>query len=271
MFEPEGDSLRFRDYPIVRFDDDAGRFESLAGQPSRVLAFWEPSPAQRAEIEAGLEVDPRGATAKELHPTPAGWSSRRARAGGGSLRFVGFESVVEVDVSGAAPTVAVTDSLGSAAVQGIEDRTEYRGERVSADGRTIEGRYERDGRRVGTFRMTRSGPLRGAAAVPERAGGGSAGRDEALAALSRALAPRVAASEALPERFPGGPEERARLRARVRAELEAGAAGAGGDVRGLAPELDGLARAIEALYADAGRSRDEISRLLADGEIGLGR
>jgi hypothetical protein len=267
VLEPDGDGLRFRDYPIVRFEDAAGRFESLGGEPARVLAFWEPSAAQRAEIERGLRVDARGATEKRLRPVPGGWSSRRARAGD-SLRFVGFESVVELDVAGPAPRLVVTDTLGSAAAQAAEGRTEYRGERVSADGRSIEGRYERDGRRVGSFRMTRAGPPRGLGDEPAPAR--ASARGDALRALARALGPRLAASEALPERFAGGPAERAELRARVRAELDAGAAAAGSDPRAVAPELDRLARAVERLYADDGRSREEIARLLADGKLGPG-
>ena len=265
VFEPSGDGLRFRDFPIVRFDDAAGRFESLGGEPARVLAFWEPNASQRAEIERGLRVDPRGATTKELRPAPGGFSSRRTRAQD-SLRFVGFESVVEVSLDGPAPSVVVTDSLGSAAVQGMQGRTEYRGERVSDDGRTIEGRYERDGSRVGSFRLVRSGPPRGLGEAPPAAA--EAERGVALAALERALGPRLAASEALPDRFAGGADERARLRARVRAELDAGTAAAGTDPRAVAPELDRLAREVERLYADEGRSREEIGRLLADGKVG---
>jgi hypothetical protein len=161
VFEREGEGLRFRDYPVVRFDDAAGRFERLGGESARVLAFWEPSDAQRAEIERGLEVDPRGASSKLLVPSPGGFTSRRAREPDG-LRFVGFETVVDVELGGEAPSVVVTDVLGgaSAAVESRRGTTEYAGERVAPGGRSVEGRYARDGQRVGRFRMVRAGPPR---------------------------------------------------------------------------------------------------------------
>jgi hypothetical protein len=162
VFEREGEALRFRDYPHVRFEDGAGRFERLGGEPARVLAFWEPNEGQRAEIERGLEVDARGATSKRLVRSERGYVSAPARTPE-SLRFVGFETAVEVDLAGPAPSVVVSDRLGSAAVaSGLQGTTEYRGERVSPDGRTIEGRYARDGRLEGRFRLVRAGPPRGA-------------------------------------------------------------------------------------------------------------
>lgn len=269
VFEPAGDGLRFRDYPTVRFDDASGRFESVGGEAARVLGFWEPSESQRGEIERGLGVDPRGATAKLLEPAPGGFRSRGARAQD-SVRFVGFESRVEVDLAGPAPGVIVTDSLGSSAVQGMQGRTEYRGERVSADGRAVEGRYDRDGRRIGSFRLVRAGAPRGQGEPPPRERASAAEqRAAALAALERALGPRVGASERLPERFAGGDAaERERLRAALRAELETGAAAVGTDPRGIVPELERLAGALERLYVEEGRSREEIGRLLADGKVG---
>jgi hypothetical protein len=166
VFEREGEGLRFRDYPNVRFDNGAGRFERLGGEAARVLAFWEPNEAQRAEIERGLEVDARGATSKLLVRSERGYATAPARTPE-SLRFVGFETAVELDLAGAAPSLVVSDRLGSAAVaSGLQGTTAYRGERVSPDGRTIEGRYARDGRLEGRFRLVRAGPPRGAADPP---------------------------------------------------------------------------------------------------------
>ena len=76
-FEQEGSRLRWTDYPIVVFSDQSGRFEQLGGnRASRVLHFWEPSATQLAQIQEGLEINPRGSRSKTLRGSDAeGWSS----------------------------------------------------------------------------------------------------------------------------------------------------------------------------------------------------
>ncbi|HVH07155.1 MAG TPA: hypothetical protein VNE71_14265, partial [Myxococcota bacterium] len=159
VLEREGEALRFREFPAVRFGDESGRYERSGEVPARTLGAWEPSDAQRREIAEGLEADPYGAREKRLRPTAVGFSSAKSHFD--SARVVGFESTVEVDLSGPAPRFVLADVLGSsAAAQGLEGRTEYRGEAVAPDG-TVTGRFDRDGRRVGTFAMMRSGAARG--------------------------------------------------------------------------------------------------------------
>jgi hypothetical protein len=263
LFEREGEALRFREYPWVAFADESGRFERRGGETERVLGAWEPSADQRREIEAGLAVGAREVREKRLGPTPAGYASARSRFD--SARAVGFESTVEVDLSGAAPRVAVSDSLGSsAAAAALEGRTEYRGERVAEDG-SVEGAFDRDGRRLGRFRMLRAGRPRGvpAPAEPPR----EATRAEVEERLYRTLGRQLAHAEALPERFAGGPGERAALRARVRAEVERLFADQGNDPRAHAPTLEKLAAAIERAYAEARLSREEIGRGVEEGRI----
>lgn len=262
LFQREGDGLRFREYPLVHFSDEAGRFERAGGERQRVLGAWEPSPAQRGEIETGLRVDAYGAREKRLGRTPSGFSSARSRFD--SARVVSFESVVELDLSGAAPRIVVSDSLGSSAAgQALEGRTEYRGERVAGDG-SVEGRFDRDGRRVGSFRMLRAGLPGGAApAAPPR----EPTRAEVEERLYRSLGRRLAHDEALPERFAGGAGEQEALRARVRAALERGFADQGNDPRAHAPTLETLGAAIERAYVDERLTREEIGRRLEDGRI----
>ena len=48
VFEPTGSRLRWTEYPIVVFRDQAGRFEILGSRRVRVLHGWELNEAQRA-------------------------------------------------------------------------------------------------------------------------------------------------------------------------------------------------------------------------------
>jgi hypothetical protein len=77
-FEREGADLRFREYPLVLFADESGRFERSGGEPVRVVGAWQPTPEQQREIAAGLRVDPRDAREKRLRPTATGFSSSRS-------------------------------------------------------------------------------------------------------------------------------------------------------------------------------------------------
>ena len=61
VFEEAGSRIRWKEYPIVVFHDQSGRFERLGtARASRVLHGWEPNAGQLAQIESGLEVNPRG-------------------------------------------------------------------------------------------------------------------------------------------------------------------------------------------------------------------
>jgi hypothetical protein len=248
----------------VRFADEAGRFERRGNEALRVLGAWQPSENQLREIAAGLRVEPRGAREKRLKPTATGFSS--ARSAFDSARVVSFESRVELDLSGPAPRLAVIDSLGSSAAEALAGRTEYRGERVTESG-AIEGRFERDGTRVGSFRMVRTAAPRGLGEPPP-APPPEPTRTDVEERLYRSLGRQLAASDALPERFAAeGPGSRDALRAQVRAELEVRFAEQGNDPRAHAPALERLAAAIERLYAEEGRSREEIGRMLEDGRL----
>jgi len=249
---------------VVLFEDEAGRFERRGDDPLRVLGAWQPTPEQAREIAAGLRVDPRGAREKRLRPAATGFSS--ARSAFDSARVVSFESRVDLDLSGAAPRLSVSDSLGSSAAHALAGRTEYRGERVT-EGGAVEGRFERDGTRVGSFRMLRTGAPRGLGERPPPPPPEPT-RAEVEERLYRSLGRQLATSEALPERLDaGGAESRADLRARVRAELELRFAEQGNDPRAHAPTLERLAAAIERLYVDEARSREEIGRMLEDGRL----
>jgi hypothetical protein len=264
VFEREGEALRFREYPAVRFGDESGRYERTGEVLARTLGAWEPSEGQRREIAAGLAADAYGARDKRLRKAAAGWSSAKSRFD--SARVVGFESTVEVDLAGAAPRFVVSDTLGSsAAAQGLEGRTEYRGETIAEDG-SVTGRFDRDGRRVGTFVLLRSGAARGDA-EPVRTERDPS-RELVEDRLYRTLGRELANSDGLPERAsPADAAGRAALLARVRAEVERLFADQGNDPRVHAPLLTKLAGAIERAYTEEGRSREEIGKALETGAL----
>lgn len=270
-FEPEPGgvgALRWTEYPVVAFDRERGRFRGVLGQGSvREVGHWEPDAAQRREIERGLEASPRGARHRTLRRTPDGWSSE-ADAGSAydSARFVTWSSVFRVTLGGAAPRFEIQDALGSSAAEAIRGRTLFAGERVLEGGRVVEGRYDRDGRHLGTFRMTRSGGRRLLEA--ERAAAPDA--REVYERFYRELGRQLRTHRALPDHSTEGDATaagREALQARVRGEIEVLYRAQGNDPRPHAPQVEKLSVAITGLYVDEGRSRDEIGRLLQEGAL----
>ena len=80
-FAPKGSRLQWTEYPMVVFDDTAGRFEEARGNPrSRVLDGWEPNASQAETIAAGPRVNSRGSKTKTLRGSDeAGWRSSQRR------------------------------------------------------------------------------------------------------------------------------------------------------------------------------------------------
>lgn len=70
VIEDERAALRWRDYPIVIFKDESGRFEKSRGGLQRALGAWVPSEGQEREIRKGLRVNERGARSKRLEAAP---------------------------------------------------------------------------------------------------------------------------------------------------------------------------------------------------------
>jgi hypothetical protein len=156
-FEPSGSRLRWREWPIVVFSDETGRFERRAtGQYARMLHYWEPDPGQLDNIRSGLAVNDRGSKEKTLRKDGDDWrSSGRARAA--SAMAITYQESWVVENAAELPVFIREDILGTAAAESMEGRTEYRTEEIQADGDTLVGIYERDGTRHGTFRMMRAG------------------------------------------------------------------------------------------------------------------
>ncbi|NNL64885.1 MAG: M23 family metallopeptidase [Myxococcales bacterium] len=157
-FEREGGKLEWSDYPIVVFDDSSGRFERLGtNRQSRVLAFWEPSPGQIANIQKGLEVNQRGAKSKSLKPGDEGGWTSAGRARPGSMTMISYVETWTIDGLPGLPVFQRADSLSSGMTETLEGVTRYTTTSVSSDGLLLHGRFERDGTQQGTFRMMRSG------------------------------------------------------------------------------------------------------------------
>jgi murein DD-endopeptidase MepM/ murein hydrolase activator NlpD len=161
VFEPSGDRLRWKEYPIVVFDDETGRFERRAGsgQYARVLHAWEPSPGQLVNLRAGLAANDRGSQTKSLRRRGDAWSSEsRANATGSSV--VTYQESWSIGDPDGLPVFEQVDVLGSESAESAEGRTVLRTEQVLEEGALLVGSYDRDGTRRGTFQMRRSGERR---------------------------------------------------------------------------------------------------------------
>ncbi len=163
VIERDGKRLRWRDYPLVVFEDDEGRFERVGNNPmTRTTGAWEPNPAQREQIRAGLHVNDRGLRTKTLYPAEEGeapaqgegrllWSSAEATRSH-SVSTITFSSTWQIAQVGSHPIFSWDDLLASARSESMEGRTEFRAEEAAAEG-VVQGRFERDGVRHGRFRL----------------------------------------------------------------------------------------------------------------------
>jgi len=159
VFERNGDRLEWKDYPIVVFEDDEGRFERSRGRYSRVLAAWEPSPGQLAQIQAGLEINERGSKKKTLVGSDAaGWKST-ASSQPQSANIVTYTEAWGIQNPATKPVFLRSETLGSAGMESLEGGTRFETQSVAAGGAELRGSFERDGSRHGTFRMMRAGAV----------------------------------------------------------------------------------------------------------------
>jgi hypothetical protein len=273
VFEAEGGRLRWTEYPIVVFEDQTGRFEQVGGsRPSRVVHFWEPNPGQLAQIREGLDINPRGSRSKTLRGSDAaGWHSGKKDTYQ-SARFITFQELWEITGMPDLPSFTRNDVLGSVATEDLKGRTRWEGEWVDPGGRVIRGRYDRDGTRVGTFRMMRTGE------VGTVKSGGESESERVHRAFYTAMASQLFAGE-LPG---GGSEAEARRaieagewsdadRSDLRVEFERAVAESyraqGNDPRKFRPQIQNLSRAMVELFVDDGKSIAEIRQMLMDGRL----
>jgi hypothetical protein len=158
VFDKSGDKLEWKDYPIVVFQDEEGRFERTRRGYSRVIAAWEPDAGQLAQVKSGLEINTRGMKSKSMVGSDAaGWKSTAGAQPQGANYITYVESWAIKDAAGK-PVFARNESLGSTGMETMEGGTIFKTE-SAADGE-LRGSYERDGTRHGTFRMLRAGAVR---------------------------------------------------------------------------------------------------------------
>lgn len=160
-FAMKGSRLYWVEYPIVVFESTAGRFEAYKGNPrSRVLGKWEPNVAQLAEIMDGPRVNTRGMKSKSLRGNDAmGWKSTgRGRVAG--VNVLGFHEEWTIAPHGEWREFAISEVIGNSQRADAEGRTSYVVESGDVAGLEFAGRYDRDGSRVGTFRMFRTASIR---------------------------------------------------------------------------------------------------------------
>ena len=159
-FERKGSRLQWIEYPIAVFEKEKGRFERRStGQYARVLGAWEPDADQLANIEAGLRVNTRGRKKKSLRGSDeGGWdTTHRARAASASV--VTYQENWRIEGMPRLPIFIQQDLLGSGRSETLEGVTRYETTSVGAGGDLIEGRYERDGTRHGSFQLRRAGQV----------------------------------------------------------------------------------------------------------------
>lgn len=174
VFERRGSRLQWTEYPLVVFEDSRGRFERLGPNPaSRVLDAWEPNAGQREEIAAGPRVNQRGKRVKSMRGSnERGWASPR-RPPTTSAMVMSYQEHVRIDHLDALPIIRREDFVGNALTKDSGGGTDYRVESIERDGRRLIGRYERDERQKGTFRMWRTPPVRGLREKEENEEGGN--------------------------------------------------------------------------------------------------
>lgn len=272
VFEETGSRLRWTEYPIVVFRDQSGRFERLGGaRAARVVHGWEPNESQRAQIAAGLEVNPRGSKSKKLRKQKDGSWRTASRPLTSGARVVTYIENWSIEAPTSLPVFRREDSLGSAATESFEGATEFATSESNPEKGVLRGRFERDGSRHGTFRLTRSG-----SATDVKGKSKSEGQrffEMYLAEGFRAdELPSNAEIEARAKPKEGKPapthgEIRSSVRSDIRAVLEENLRDQDLDPREFEREIASLAQKIMVELVEEGRSRAEVEQMLAEGEI----
>lgn len=185
-FESRGSRLHWVEYPIVVLESQSGRFESFKGNPrSRVLAAWEPDEDQLAELLSGPRVNSRGSKSNSLRGSDAkGWATTGSNRVSG-VNVVGFREDWTIEPDGEHLNFVITEVMGNAVRKDAGGRTTYAVESGDPAGQELTGRFDRDGTRIGRFRMFRTQPIRPLQSSEERDSVNKRRQDEAFDALKR--------------------------------------------------------------------------------------
>ena len=160
-FDMQGSRLHWVEYPLVVLESPTGRFEAYKGNPrSRVLAKWEPDERQLEEIMGGPRVNSRGSKSKSLRGSDTkGWASMGSSRVAG-VNVIGFHEDWAIEAEGGRLEFSITEVMGNAARGNAEGVTTYTVESGDPTGEEMTGRFNRDGTRIGIFRMFRTPPIR---------------------------------------------------------------------------------------------------------------
>ena len=268
VFEREGERLKWTEYPLVIFQDDTGRFEQLgSAKASRVVGAWEPTPAQLAEIAAGLSYNTRGTKSKTLRYTGGGWRSA-SRPTAASASVVSYTESWNIEGTPELPEFRREDTLGGERTETLDGVTLYAVTERDPSGDEWSGSYERDGTRHGVFTMRRAG----AASVTKGSGKTQEqrlreyffGREGAAlmepGAARKEVERMIRAGEPLP------PEVKQALHDEIRSTVERNLRANGGDPGTMGPQVESVTRQVERLVLE-GKSQSEIDRMIRDGQI----
>lgn len=269
-FTRKGDRLEWTEWAMVSFQSEAGRFEALSGnRAARVVAAWEPNAAQLADIRDGLAVTSRGSKTKTLRAGADGasWSSGEGAAAD-SASVITYTETWTIQGLPALPVFQRDDSMGSAQTETMEGRTRWATESVSADGDELTGRFERDGTRIGRFRLIRS-------ADPSKAGEQDLEERQRKALRQQAVQSGLVSPEEVQALIgtqvkltpDAHSDDRSASRVAIRQNIEDAIRAQGEDPRVHAGAVDALARKIERLLFDEGKSLADVQQQIASGEL----
>jgi hypothetical protein len=268
VFEREGERLKWTEYPLVIFKDDTGRFEQLGTTgASRVVAAWEPNPAQFEEIATGLSYNTRGMRSKTLRNTRGAWHSA-SRPTAASASVVTYTESWSIEGTLALPEFRLEDSLGGERTETLEGLTLYTTTGKDPSGNVWKGTYERDGIRHGDFTMRRAG----VASVTKGSGKTQEQRlrehffGKEGAALMEPGAARKEVERMIRDGEPLPPEVKQALHDEIRSTVESNLRANGSDPRTMQPQVESVTRQVEQLVLQ-GKSQAEIDRMIRDGQI----
>lgn len=149
--------IRWTRHPHAAFEEGAGRSIRLpSGERGQSLGAWWPNPKQRAEIEAGLSLDPFEMKSKPLDLEAGGGYRSRSRPWGGSASSVAFIAHWSVEQTPEGPVFRKRDTLASGRAESAEGEAVFHTQFVAENGNAMRGKFRRDGRFEGEFWLWRS-------------------------------------------------------------------------------------------------------------------
>jgi hypothetical protein len=159
------------------------------------------------------------------------------------------------------------DSMGGGSAEELAGHTEYRSETAAAGGDELRGSFERDGTRIGNFRMIRSGDV-------SDVGSHSQSDRQRKVMMENAMrsglvdSQEVHAAIARQIQLVADPSQgREQVHAAVRKSVEDAYRKQDADPRNFSPQVESLTSKIEAQLLDQGKSVAAVQQMLAEGEI----